>query len=90
MRAVNKVKDASDSNIKKLDIRGKVCPMTFVYTKITLEKMIKGEILEVTLDFPAAVENVPDSVKKQNLGEILEVSELNTDKKAWKIVIQKT
>jgi tRNA 2-thiouridine synthesizing protein A len=76
-------------NEKKIDIRGKVCPMTFVYTKLNLEKMNAGEILEVTLDFPPAVENVPASVKKQGLGEILEIEELNTDKKAWRIVIKK-
>ncbi len=75
--------------IKKLDIRGKVCPMTFVYTKLTLEKMDPGEILEVTLDFPAAVKNVPVSVKRQKLGDILGIEILNTEKKTWNLTIKK-
>jgi len=74
---------------KKLDIRGKVCPMTFVYTKLNLEKMNKGEILEVILDFPAAVENIPASCERQKLGEILEIKELNIDKRTWQIRIKK-
>ncbi len=74
---------------KKLDIRGKVCPMTFVYTKLTLEKMDAGEILEVTLDFPAAVENVPTSVKRQKLGDILSIEKLKTEKKNWILTIKK-
>ncbi|KKM97111.1 hypothetical protein LCGC14_1171320 [marine sediment metagenome] len=75
--------------IKKLDIRGKVCPMTFVYTKLTLEKMREGEILEVTLDFPAAIENVPASVKRQKLGDILDIEILNNEKKTWILTIKK-
>lgn len=76
-------------NVRKLDIRGKVCPMTFVYTKLNLEKMKKGEILEVMLDFPAAVENIPASCKRQNIGEILEINELNLEKKTWLLKIKK-
>jgi len=76
-------------NVKKLDIRGKVCPMTFVYTKLNLEKMNKGEILDVLLDFPAAVENIPASCERQKLGEILEIKELNMEKRTWQIKITK-
>ncbi len=78
-----------DIIVKKLDIRGKVCPMTFVYTKINLEKMKKGEILEVILDFPPAVENIPVSCKQQELGEILEIKKLYTNSKEWIIRIKK-
>ena len=74
---------------QKLDIRGKVCPMTFVYTKLTLEKMDAGEILEVTLDFPAAIENVPTSVRRQGLGDIIGIETLNTEKKTWILTIKK-
>ncbi|MFX1237998.1 MAG: sulfurtransferase TusA family protein [Promethearchaeota archaeon] len=76
-------------NIRTLDIRGKICPMTFVYTKLSLEKMEKGEILEVILDFPAAVENIPSSCKRQNLGEVLEIKEIKADRKTWCLVIRK-
>jgi len=76
-------------NVKKLDIRGKVCPMTFVYTKLNLEKMNNGDILEVMLDFPAAVENIPASCERQKLGKILEIKELDMEKRTWVIKIKK-
>ena len=56
---------------KRLDLRGKQCPMTFVYTKVALEEMKEKQILQVTLDFKAAFTNVPKSVKKQKLGTVL-------------------
>ena len=75
--------------IHKLDIRGKICPMTFVYTKLKLEKMSKGQLLEVSLDFPAAVKNIPNSCKRQNLGELIEIKEVDEKKKEWILKIKK-
>lgn len=76
-------------SIKKLDICGKVCPMTFIYTKLALEEMETNEILEVLLDFPAAIENVPDSCKRQDLAELIEVKEIDSNKKTWKLLFRK-
>jgi|SRR3990167_5294587 len=45
-----------------LDLRGVACPLNFVKTKIQLEKMNKGQILEVWLDPGEAIESVPPSV----------------------------
>ncbi|MGQ4873460.1 MAG: sulfurtransferase TusA family protein [Promethearchaeia archaeon] len=75
--------------IKTLDIRGKVCPMTFVYTKITLEELEKGDLLEVILDFPMAVENIPDSCRRQSLAELIKVEEIDGPKKTWKLLLKK-
>ena len=66
-----------------IDLRGRQCPMTFVYTKVALEKMDNGEVLEVILDFRSAFTNVPNSVKKQELGEILAEIEDNGLKAIW-------
>lgn len=54
-----------------IDLRGRVCPMTFVYTKLALEKMQPGQILKVILDYPPAFKNVPQSVTAQGLGEVI-------------------
>ncbi len=43
----------------ELDITGEVCPMTFVRTKLRLERMAEGEILRVRLRDGEAKENVP-------------------------------
>ena len=89
MYVMNEMAADNNSKIRKLDIKGKVCPMTFVYTKLTLEKMNKGEILEVELDYPAAVENIPASCRQQNLGEILDIKEIDSEKRKWLIKIIK-
>jgi tRNA 2-thiouridine synthesizing protein A len=84
MHVLNDIK-----NVQKLDIRGKVCPMTFVYTKLALEKMNSGDLLEITLDFPAAVENVPNNCERQNLGKLLEIKTSDDNKKEWILIIKK-
>ena len=75
--------------LKKLDICGKVCPMTFIYTKLALEEMDTNEILEVVLDFPDAIENVPESCKRQDLAELIEVKEIDSNIKKWKLLFKK-
>lgn len=45
-----------------LDLRSIECPLNFVRTKIQLEKMKTGEILEVWLDPGEAIESVPKGV----------------------------
>ncbi len=54
-----------------IDLRGKICPMTFVYTKLALEKLQAGQVLKVILDYPPAFKNVPRSVASQALGEVI-------------------
>lgn len=45
-----------------LDLRGTPCPINFVRTKLRLEKMSPGSILEVWLDPGEPIEQVPDSL----------------------------
>jgi len=47
----------------KLDLLGVACPMNYVRTKLQLEEMEPGQILEVLLDAGEPAENVPRSVK---------------------------
>nr|QEE17828.1 hypothetical protein DSAG12_03666 [Candidatus Prometheoarchaeum syntrophicum] len=66
-----------------LDLRGYQCPMTFVYAKVALEEMESNSILKVILDFRSAFTNVPQSIMKQELGEVLSEFELNNEKTIW-------
>ena len=52
-----------------LDITGEVCPLTFVKTKLAIEKMLSGEILEVRLGGDEPIRNVPRSVHE--LGHVI-------------------
>ncbi len=71
---------------KTIDIRGQVCPYTFVRSKLAIEKMNVGEVLEIILDHKAAVENVPRSM--ENEGQKVLVVE-QTSEKEWRIVVRK-
>jgi tRNA 2-thiouridine synthesizing protein A len=77
------------TRVNRLDIQGEVCPMTFVYTKLALEEIKKGDILEVKLDFPSALKNIPDSCKRQNLAEVINIKKLKSDKKTWVLILKK-
>ena len=81
----------SVKNVKHLDIRGLLCPMTFVYTKLALEKLKTGDLLEVLLDYRSALKNVPENCKRQGLAELLEVKVVNPKKGAeeWELLLKK-
>ncbi|MHA1520845.1 MAG: sulfurtransferase TusA family protein [Promethearchaeota archaeon] len=59
----------------ELDLIGKQCPMTFVYTKVALEEMKSGGILRVILDFRSAFTSVPENVSRQQLGSVVHTLE---------------
>ncbi len=50
---------------EKLDITDVVCPVTFVKTKVALEEMEDGQILQVHINDGEPVQNVPRSVKDE-------------------------
>lgn len=87
--SINNLENQKSAIVRKLDIRGKVCPLTFVYTKLALEEMNEGEIIEVLLDFPPAIENIPESCKRQNLAEVLEIKKIDKNKKLWQLNLRK-
>ena len=87
--SLNNLENDVNFKVKKLDIRGKVCPLTFVYTKLALEEMNEGDIIEVLLDFPPALENIPESCKRQNLAEVLEIKKIDKNKKLWQLNLRK-
>lgn len=58
-----------------LDLRGTPCPLNFVRTKLKLQRMPAGNLLEVWLDAGEPVEQVPDSLRSEGiLIESLEAS----------------
>jgi TusA-related sulfurtransferase len=52
-----------------LDITSEICPLTFVKTKLVIEKMKPGDTLEVRLCGAEPLRNVPRSVAE--LGHII-------------------
>ncbi|MFQ5965382.1 MAG: sulfurtransferase TusA family protein [Candidatus Scalinduaceae bacterium] len=70
---------------EKIDLRGVLCPINFVKTKLKLEMMEGGQILEVILDDGEPMRSVPRSVKEEG-HEIIKVEKVDG---CYKILIKK-
>ncbi len=70
---------------KELNLKGKICPYTFIESMLVLEEMKIGEVLRVIVDYPPAVSEVPQSLKNEGY-EVMSVSPINeTD---WAIIVK--
>ena len=47
----------------RLDITAETCPLTFVRTKLLLERMRAGQVAEIRLQGTEPLDNVPKSVR---------------------------
>jgi len=72
--------------MKRVDLRGEVCPFTFVKTKVALEEIESGELLEVIFDHEPAVRDVPRSVEAEG-HEVIEIEKIGNEE--WRVVIKK-
>jgi len=70
---------------KYINLKGVECPLNFVKTKLELETMDAGEVLEVELDDGEPITNVTASVKEE--GHRILKAEKTADH--WKLVIKK-
>lgn len=64
----------SQHPIHTLDLRGVPCPLNLVKTKLAIEKMAVGDILEIEIDEGEPIRNLPVSLVKQGQ-ELLETTE---------------
>ncbi|HEY2621064.1 MAG TPA: sulfurtransferase TusA family protein [Acetobacteraceae bacterium] len=60
---------------KELDITSEVCPMTFVRTRLALDRMVPGQTLRVRLRGDEPLRNVPRTAREQGH----EILSLETD-----------
>lgn len=65
-----------------LDLRGEVCPFTFVKTKLALERVETNQVIAVILDIGSPLENVPRSVKDEG-HQIIHVEKIESAFKLW-------
>lgn len=68
------------------DLRGVLCPMNFVRTKLELASLQSGDVLEIWLDDGKPIENVPGSVRLE--GHTV-ISETQTAEGYWQVLIRK-
>lgn len=71
---------------RKINIKGLVCPYTFVKAKLAIEDMEVGEVLEILLDYEEASRSIPKSMEDHG-HKVLGVHKINeTD---WVIQVRK-
>jgi TusA-related sulfurtransferase len=71
---------------KNINIKGLVCPYTFVKAKLAIESMEIGQILEILLDYEEAARSIPKSMEDHGQ-KVLKVEKINdTD---WILRIRK-
>ena len=69
-----------------LDITGEVCPMTFVRTKLALERMAVGQVMNIKLRDGEPGHNVPRALRDHG-HEILSLQRL--DAELFELVVRK-
>jgi tRNA 2-thiouridine synthesizing protein A len=72
--------------VKRLDLRGYVCPYPQLAALKELRNSPPGTIIEVITDNPPSCENVP-SVARREGHEVLDVEEV--ERGVWRIVIRR-
>ena len=69
----------------KLDLRGIKCPLNWAYAKVRLEQMARGERLELVLDDPRGVRDIPRAAEAEGYAVI----EIGQTDNAWRVQIEK-
>ncbi len=70
----------------RLNIKGIVCPYTLVKSKLAIEDIEVGQVLEILLDYPEAADSIPKAML--NYGHtVLKVEKINSTD--WIIQIRK-
>lgn len=77
---------SSGSDQPELDLRGEVCPYTFVRTRLALEELPLGARLRVLVDHEPATRNIPRSAAEW--GQKVEAIEAVSEGR-WAIAILK-
>jgi tRNA 2-thiouridine synthesizing protein A len=77
---------SGDAAAHELDLRGEVCPYTFVRTRLALEALPLGARLRVVVDHEPAARNVPRSAREWGQ-EVAAVDDLGDGR--WAIALVK-
>ena len=72
--------------MNELNLKGEICPMTFVKTKLAIERLNSGERIKVIFNSSEAKINVPKSLKELNY-KVIAINDI--DENNFYIVIEK-
>ena len=71
-----------------VDLRGFACPLTYVKTRIALERLVAGEQLEIWLAPGEPVESVPRSAAEDG-HRVVSVERLDAADGAFRVLLEK-
>ncbi|GIX05770.1 MAG: transcriptional regulator [Candidatus Poribacteria bacterium] len=77
--------EQAEEIVDSLDLRGVECPFNYVQTKLRLETMEPGQLLEITIDDGEPIRNVPRSLKNDG-HEIVDTKKIG---KHYRLLIRK-
>jgi TusA-related sulfurtransferase len=69
----------------RLDLRGMKCPVNWAHAKVRLEQMEKGQELELLLDDPRGVRDIPRAAEAEGYA----VVQITSSSDGWRIKIEK-
>ncbi|HEC38061.1 MAG TPA: sulfurtransferase TusA family protein [bacterium] len=73
-----------DENYYELDVRGMVCPFPQVLISKALKSLTSNEKLEVFIDNPPSVREIPLSLERNGY----KVERTKVDENNWKLVVE--
>ena len=73
----------------RVDVRGVGCPLTWVRTKVALERLVVGEALEVLLLAGEPLENVPRTAEEEGHRVVSSEPWPAAGVGAWRVVLLK-
>jgi TusA-related sulfurtransferase len=72
----------------RVDLRPYACPLTYVKTRIALERLAAGDVLEVWLAAGEAAESVPRSAEEEG-HRVVSVEPLAAGEGALRVLLEK-
>ncbi len=75
----------SRAHLVRLDLRGVKCPLNWAHAKVRLERMKRGETLELLLDDPRGARDIPKAAEAEGYAVAAPVRE----GALWRLTIEK-
>jgi tRNA 2-thiouridine synthesizing protein A len=72
-----------------VDVRQLACPMTWVRTRLALDRIAPGQVLEVVLLAGEALENVPWTAEQEGHRVALQEARPEKGEGAWRVLLVK-
>lgn len=69
-----------------VDITDKVCPLTFVKSKVAIDELEDGEVIAIRMNDGEPVQNVPRSIKEEG-HQILKL--VNNEDGTYNLIVKK-